>query len=363
MIKSLTILSPSLVYVETFYTFISCIWNTQYYGPGEFEFVVEYSEENLSSLAIGNYIVKNNTEQIAVIEKIRYDYTPEEGGTITASGRMAISLLDRRLIYSWSNNKPSIVTWCVDGQRVEEAASNTVNSIAIHPSAGGTARVIPNLDRESWHGYTETSGKRVSTYQNLYDALTAFLGQYKMGHRINYDKDTNTIRYEVYKGADKSGTLVFSQQLQNLLSFAYEDDSENLKTVAYIGGDGEGLDRFVTDGSLNGGGTQLNRRELFFDATSERQTGETAANYSLILQEEAKASAREYARTKTVEAEIDLVNSGYEYGTDYNVGDIILISDIVNFKPRITTIIESQSADGYTIDVEFNEDAPEEETE
>ena len=48
---------------------------------------------------------------------------------------------------------------------------------------------------------------------------------------------------------------------------------------------------------------------------------------------------------------------------DYNVGDIILIRDIVDFKPRITTVIESQSADGYTIDVEFNEDAPEEEEE
>lgn len=363
MITAVTVLDKTLEFVRTFFEFISCIWTTQYFAAGEFELVVEYTPDNLNALAVGNYIVKNATNEIAVVEKVRYTFTPDEGGTITASGRMAISLLDRRLIYSWANNKPSIVTYCSQGQNVETAARNTVNNQAINPTAGGTSRVIPLLALGDTSGSTQTANKHVSTYQGLYDALTALLGRYNMAHRIVYDAANSRLLYEVYKGTDRSTTLVFSRYLENLLSFSYEDDTEGLKTSVYIGGDGEGRERFVTGTSINGGGSQLNRREVFYDASSSREENETAASYAAVLQAEARAAAPEYARLKTIEAEIDLVNSGLTFGTDYNVGDIILISDIVDFKPRITTVIESQSADGYTVDVEFNEDAPEEESE
>ena len=363
MITKITILSPSLVFQKAYLSFISCIWTTQYYDTGDFELVVEYNAENLSALAIGNYVVKNNTNEVAVIEKVRYDYSPDEGGKITASGRMAISLLDRRLIYQWSNNKPSIITYCQDGQRVEEACIDTVQSQIVNPSAGGTSRTIPFLVCSAYTGLTKTGSKHVSTAKNLYEALTSLLGRYAMAHRIVYDSAINKLVYEVYSGTDKSRDLIFSRKFQNLLSLSYEEDSEHLKTIVYIGGDGEGIDRFVTGTSINGGGSQLNRREVFYGASSNRAQGEASADYARILQNEAKTAASEYAQTKTIGAEIDLVNSGYKFGIDYNVGDTILISDIVDFKPRITTIIESQSADGYTIDVEFNEDAPEEENE
>jgi hypothetical protein len=184
-----------------------------------------------------------------------------------------------------------------------------------------------------------------------------------MAHRITYDHENQKLVYEVFQGTDRSSALIFSRYFENLLSFAYEDNVQSLKTLLYIGGDGEGRDRFVTSRPVNGGGTQLNRREAFYSASSNREENETASSYEIVLKAEAKAASSEYARQKTIEAEIDLVNSGLEFGVDYNVGDIILIKDIIDFKPRITTVIESQSADGYNIDAEFNEDAPEEDSE
>ena len=200
-----------------------------------------------------------------------------------------------------------------------------------------------------------------STHLNLYSALTSLLALKGLGHRIYYDG--SGLKYEVLQGTDRSSTMVFSRYLENLLSFSYEYDTSEFKNSVFIGGDGDGFDRFVTSTSVNGGGSQINRREMFYDASSDKEDNISNANYAKILQNEAKQECREYAPIISVEAEIDLINSGYEFGTDYKVGDIILIRDIVDFKPRITTIIESQTADGYAIDVEFNEDAPEEEEE
>lgn len=97
MINKVNVYDKSLALITTIFDFISCIWTTQYYDKGEFELVVQYTPDNLSALAVGNYLVKNNTKEVAVIDKVKYSYSPDEGGVITASGKMAISLLDRRL--------------------------------------------------------------------------------------------------------------------------------------------------------------------------------------------------------------------------------------------------------------------------
>ena len=365
MINFLKILrKDDLSTIATIDYFVSCIWTTQYYGAGEFELVVSYSQENMAALAAGNYVVKNNTNEIAVIERVRYEFKPEEGGTITASGRMAISLLDRRLIgYVISNNHPVTYQYCAQGGNMEDYARQTVKHMAIEPYGGNNAKIIPNLELGTDHGFTYTASRRISTYQNCLQTLTAFLATKSLAHRIVFNSDTNKLNYELFKGTDRSGSLVFSRELQNLLSFAYEQDQTDWKNAIYIGGDGEGSSRYVATIGVNGypSGGGLERREMFYDASSGKEDGTTVADYIKLIKNEAKQECKEFAIVKNVEAEIDLVNSGLEFGVDYNVGDIILVSDILNFKPRITTVIESQSAGSYSVDVEFNEDPPEEE--
>lgn len=366
MITALRILNTSLQPVTVFFNFISCIWTTQYFDAGEFEIVVEYNPENMSALATGNFVIKNNTNEIGVIEKVRYEYSPDEGGTITASGRMAISLLDRRLIgYLINNNHPIIYQYCAQGGNVEDYARQTVKHMAIEPYGGNNAKIIPNLILGADKGFAYTASKRVSTYQNLMTTMFAFLATKNLSQKIVYDADANKLSYEVYQGTDRSNTLVFSRFLENLNSFSYEVDKTEYKNAMFIGGDGEGTARYVATVGVNGypSGGGLERREMFYDASSSKEDNESVSNYINIIKNEARQECKEYAIVKNVEAEIDLVNSGLEFGVDYNVGDVILIRDIVDFKPRITTVIESQSADGYTIDVEFNEDAPEEEEE
>ena len=364
MIFHLKVLRPSdLTVIAYIQSFVSCIWTTQYYEPGEFELVVPYSAENYEALKVNNFVVKNNTDEIAIIEKVRYDFSPEEGGVVIASGRMAIAILERRLMSSYTGYHPNIYTYCAQGGNVENYCRQSVKQQAIEPTAGGSTRIIPNLAIAPSKGFPETANKRISTYLNLYSALTAFLATKTMAHRIYYDRDNSRLVYEVIKGTDRSSSMVFSRYLQNLLSFSFELDTTDYKNYIFVGGDGEGIQRYVTGVLMNDFEGGLNRRETFYAAQSNKEDGVSDAAYINILKNEAKQECKELNVVKNVEAEIDLVNSGLVFGQDYNVGDVILIKDVIDFAPRITTVIESQSVDGYSVDVEFNEDAPEEEEE
>lgn len=357
MISRIDVYNPTFEIIKSFFDFRSVIWTTQYFGAGEFELVVEFSYENMNALSVGNYVVKGGTSDIAVIEAVRYERQTNGNRILIARGRLAISLLDRRMIYHIANYHPDIVEYAGSGITVEGNARKIVSDTAINPVYGGDARKIAGLQLGASAGIQKYSGRRISSYQNLYSATTSYLAAFNLAHRITYN---GALNYEVYAGQDRSNTLVFSRQRGNLLSFSYEADNTEWKNLIVIGGDGEGTQRFVTSVGTNGYTTGTERREAFYDAQSAKEDGTTDAAYAALLRNEAKQECRDMNKIVSVAAEIDLVNSGLQFGVDYNVGDIILVSDIIDYKPRITTVIESQNADGYTVDVEFNEEKPEE---
>ena len=337
--------------------FISCIWTTQYYDKGEFELVISYSAELFDALRLGNYIIRSDYTELApfgVIETVSYKNDPNEGQILTVTGKLGISLLDRRLIYAWSNYRPQILTYCTDGQNIEAAAFDAVLTHAINPAS----RRIAHLDTDvPLKGLPATGSKHVSTYQNLYNAITALLGGVYYGHRIRYDFVNRALIYDVYSGVDRSGRLKFSQDRENLISFSYTEDESQYKNNAYIGGEGEGLNRFVTATQINGGfSTPTERREMFYGASSDKEDNISNADYAAILVTETKKENADYARVISAGGEIDLTTSGLKYGEDFNVGDIITIEDIVTVKPRITTVVECQNENRYTVTAEFNED-------
>ena len=365
MISNITLYSADLELKASIYDFQSVIWTTQYYEQGEFEIVVDYSDRYYNLFKQGDYACKISdagTEKLSVgvVERIKYSFTPENGGVLTISGRLGISLIERRLIYQIVNYHPRIIWYASSGENIESAARAAVELIAI-TGQYGSGRDIAHLGLSTdMAGTTATVSKRVSSYQNLYSAITSLLATRNLAHRIYYNPLNNMLEYEVYAGQDRSNTLVFSRQRGNLLSFSYEADNTEWKNLIVIGGDGEGTQRFVTSVGTNGYTTGTERREVFYDAQSAKEDGTTDAAYAALLRNEAKQECRDMSKIVSVAAEIDLVNSGLQFGFDYNVGDIILVSDIIDYKPRITTVIESQNADGYTVDVEFNEEKPEE---
>lgn len=354
----------------------SVIWHSVYYGVGDFEIYAQATEQNLELLKVGNYVTRQNNDEVGVIEAITITFSIQDGYMITATGRFAKSILERRIIYNLSEtvNTPTILRG-----NVEQAIRQTVLDNAISCSFD-SRRNIPILGLAALNNLTpkivDESGnaaqKQVS-YQNLLEYTDKVLQEYGLSSKIIYNDSNKKLLYSVFEGADRStdnadgnDPIVFSIEYDNLNSSNYLYDEKSLKNAALIGGAGEGLERFYT--LFTGGKSGLQLREMFIDASSVNRTYKndgsdeeiryTNAEYRAMLNQKGQEKFKETIIKETFSGDINVSFGMWIYGVDYFLGDIVTVQD--NFinkyaNVRITEVTEVQDENGYSVDVVFGE--------
>ena len=263
----------------------SIIWHSKYFGVGDFEIYIEATEKNMSLLQVGNYVTRQNNEEVGIIEKIEITFSINSGYMLTATGRFAKSLLDRRVIYKLdgNTNTPTILRG-----NVEIAVRQTVLDNAINCTFD-SRRNIPILGLAGLKNLTpvivdengDAAQKQVS-YQNLLEYTDGVLQEYGLSANVIYNDSNKKLLYAVYQGADRSTDntdgnepIVFSIEYDNLNSSNYLFDETKIKNAALIGGAGEDLERFYSLLTENKNGLQL--REMFVDAHSNSRTIKASA--------------------------------------------------------------------------------------
>ena len=359
----------------------SVIWHSVYFGVGDFEIYVQATPENVALLDIGNYITRPDDLEVGIVEKIEIADDPQEGKMLTASGRFAKSLLDRRLIYNLSGtvNTPTILRG-----KVETEVRRVVEENAI-ACPFDSNRNIPVLALGDVVGFPQkivdsdgAAAQKQVSYQNLLEYTDAVLAEYGFAAMVLLDEDAGKLRYVVYSGEDRSAanlwsnsTIIFSKDFDNLTSSAYQYDATTERNVALIGGAGDGLERFYSlVGATHGG---LQRREMWVDASSinhtykdenEEEQTYTDDEYRAMLDAAGMQNVNASRATEVFDCTIDLQNSAMKYNQDYTLGDIVTVqNDTGNYIPvRLCEILEVQDENGYSIEatvkkveVEYNE--------
>lgn len=348
----------------------SIIWNIAYYDIGDFEIYAPLTAENAALLQVGHYVTRNDERNIGLIDRVNITYNAQDGRMITAAGGFAKSILSQRLIYSKSGNS---ITPVVSRGNVETAVRTLVTNNII--SAADTARNISFIELGALAGLSaiivDDNGKaadKQTSFGNLQEYTDGILQEYDAGAYVGIDRDTQKLQYIVYAGADRSidntdgnTPIIFSQDYDNLLATDYKYDRTALKNTALIGGEGEGTARYI---ELLSGGSGINRREIFVDASSQSRTyteGETEkqytdAVYSQMLLSNAKQELAALAIVETLDSELDITNSALRLGADFYAGDIITVQDNELGKyinARIITVTEVQDDNGYSINIAF----------
>lgn len=256
----------------------SIIWRSVYFGVGDFEIHTKATPEAITLLKAGRYVTRPDKNDVGIIEKIHLPENIDEGATITASGRFVKSILDRRLIYNLTgnSNKATILRGNVENAVREVVKNNAIacefdstRNIAL--LALGTSANIP-LNIIDANG--NAAEKQVS-YENLLTYTDGVLEEYDLSAKCILQD--GKFLYIVYNGVDRSidnhdGRIpvIFSKEFDNLTSSEYTYDESTEKNVALIGGEGEGVDRFYS--LLAKEESDLQRREIFFDASSIKKT-------------------------------------------------------------------------------------------
>lgn len=350
----------------------SVIWHSVWFGVGDFEIYAKATAEHLQFLSVGNYVTRNNDIEVGIIESVAVTNSVQDGAMITATGRFAKSILDRRLIYNLTGNSNKAT---VLRGKVESAARDLVANNAISCTFD-TRRNFPILELGALNNYPEkivddkgyAAEKQVS-YQNLLEYSDNLLAEYGFSAVVILDDDTKKLQYIVLKGVDRSSDnsdgnepVIFSRDYDNLSDSEYFYDTANIKNAALIGGEGEGIARFYS--LIAPDETGLQRRELFVDASSiakkytegETEIEYTDEEYTAMLNTQGKQELAPLTEKESFSGTIIVTDGNYILNEDFALGDLVTVQEnsINKFiNVRITEVTEVQDENGYTVDVVY----------
>lgn len=349
--------------------FVSAIWHSVYFGVGDFEIYAPATARHLELLQEGNYVTRSDDKRVGVIENLAITNNAQDGLMITASGRFAKSILDRRHIYQLSG-KTNTAT--ILRGNVEENIRKLVTDNAINCPAD-TRRNIPILQLGELSGIPDiiiddeghATQKQVS-FANLLEYTEEVLEEYELGSIITLDDESKKFLYKVYSGTNRSiesnTPVVFSREYDNLSDSNYSINTQMKKTAALIGGEGEGLDRFYS--LLAGSESGLDRRETWVDAASisksykegETEKTYTDEEYKAMLDSQGKQELAVLTDVESFDGSLIVDGGVWRLNEDYFLGDIVTVQDNTLGKVanvRITDVTEVQDADGYVVEITY----------
>lgn len=326
--------------------FKSMIWVDRYQEAGDFELYVPASAKMINLLRIDYYIWFNDSDHTMIIEDLELSSDVEQGNFIIVTGRSLESILGRRIVWKQTNLKGNF----------QDAIEKLLNDNIINPEVSG--RKIENFkfDRTDDEYICNLEIDTQYTGDNIYDVIATNCEENNIGFKIVLSDD-NKFVFSLYKGLDRSyGQLAnpyvsFSPQLENIINSNFYTSKANLKTVTLVSGEGEGTSRKTT---VVGGGSGLERRELFSDArdiSSDTETGTLSdAEYLTLLKSRGLKNLAEYTTKEAFEGEVNTTNL-FKYGVDFFIGDVVQIANEYGNEgvAYISEIIYSISDDGITV--------------
>lgn len=362
-------------------TYSSIIWAKRYNSVGDCELVISATEDNFNKVKECRYISRPDDDMVCKIEKIEIQTDEENGNQFIITGTDIKNILNQRIVAKQTN---------FNGL-VEDYIRKLITDSIINPT--NTDRKIKNFILADKVGFTERIREQV-TYDYVGDKIQELCQQYGWGYKVTVNN--GNFVFALYKGEDKSQYVTFSEDYDNISTTDYTKDDSNIKNVALIAGEGEGVARVTTS---IGSGLGIDRHELYVDArdiSSEIDYDELLSSYPngkekiinniiyyqvnnvniAILTKDDKGQVTKVKLCSNVYIE-NLKNTGYEkmsayttissftgevvvginytYKQDYDLGSIVSIVNEygISIKVRISEIIESQDDSGYSMEPTF----------
>lgn len=342
--------------------FTSLIWPDRYDGFSQFELNAPINQENKELIKKGN-VIWCGGDNAAIIEIIQAD-TKENGQRVfKVKGRTLEMILTTRIIwgpYSCVDKKTSTIMY-------EIVNESCINSVIVN-------RNIPWLEcaEDELFGISTSFQK---TGGEVYDVLQSLAVEAELGFCILFRPIEKKLIFKVLSGVDRtimplsgdtdnSNLVIFSTDLEDILSSSYYTNDQDVKNVALVAGEGEGAERkydttgdYVTSGFM--------RRELYVDARDlQSEVYDTEGNatvisppeYQKMLDARGKEKLAERKSVESFEAKMRVTGDvQYKYGIDYFKGDKVFVHDSdldVLVMATVSEVSESFS-DKYSFDVTF----------
>lgn len=336
------VLDSSFVPVAVIDCYKSLIWTKRYYTCGDFELYIPADDSLLPYLKEDNFLMRDDDDSVMVIEALNIETDAENGDFFIVSGRSLESVLARRVVMTQTVVNASDVVQGIKQLIVKQTGNGNPSSY----------RAIPNLVIDD----SLTVPQNILTQFTgtvLLDAVSQICTRFGIGFKMTVTRSRNSfqITLSFYEGSEVDVT--FSPEFDNMINSKYVRDYSNYANYAIVAGEGEGTSRIMMNVpryTPTPSGFAL--REMFVDARdmSSNNGGISSGDYMQMLSERGQEKLAEHDVTQSFESEIE-PQMTYQYKTDYNLGDIVTVTNEygVTANPRIIEIIESWDDTGYTV--------------
>ena len=311
---------------------------------GDFVLSIDNRLSN-SKLLVKNRIVmlEDNGLYTGVITSVNIDIDDDGNEMRTAKGKTLGHLLSYRTVNNNGTNEYD----------VEQGYAETVAKSYVDKNAVSSTDRKRNFDN-FMIAETNELGERIkwqTKFEQLSDVIEDIAEYQSLGWSVHINLEFNVLVFDMYKGKDLSGEVIFSTSYGNLESQSYTYNEYEEKNFAYVAGEiydlrveidpetGEPITRTetiinATTGEEmtiesprerriynvgNNDATGFERKETFIEVNESREE-------YIDIPELGLRRLEELTDIENIEVRI-IDNEIFTFGEDYNLGDIVSIYD------------------------------------
>ena len=351
---------------------ISLQWTKQLNEPGNFTLSIPLNDKNLSLFKIGNLVTKSSLSREGdLLEPFVVTYVSL---SIDDEGVQTLQIQGVNLLNWFSQRVISNIDKDVMSGRVFDIIKEIISKQCINLEDSN--RVIPNLTILENENLLEETTYTITKYSSLLDSISSICQSHYYGIEVLMNTKQKKYIVNIFKGEDKSmgisdSPIIFSENLNNILSNSYIESSVNYKNTAYVYGtidnknnvNGENKESII-EYPLNSSFVGLNRYETSIDCSNPEINGKkitlTNSNFGQISEALGYEVLSLSQEIKSFSGSLN-VRSNLTYGSDFNVGDIVTCLNKdwnLNMNSLIVAVSEEYSVNGLNIVITFGYPLP-----
>ena len=189
--------------------FTSLIWRRKYKSCGDYE--LHCAHDRFHDISSASYIYRPDRKEVGLIESYALN-TP----TCYAKGRFIECLLADIVIHPTEKYVE---------KTHEHIVRDLISKYMAHVVLGE-----PNSPEIGSQINTQVTGKNLMEY--VYDQLNSVDASFS----LTWDLVAKNLKFSVWKPSERSATVVFSEEFDNLKTFSYQYSEKDVKNYAVIAG-------------------------------------------------------------------------------------------------------------------------------
>jgi Siphovirus ReqiPepy6 Gp37-like protein len=307
-------------------------WVERYREPGEFEIKAKLSSGLLDFLPLDTFISHINTYEVMIVENHEIIESEDADTDIVITGRSFDSYLEHRFVGTNQARDFVYTNYGIWANYTWHQAVTLINDHIIIPLPGDQLVNVTAFTSLTGTGVSETRSVR---RMPVLTALNNLLSVDDLGVRTIrrntfglYGSNAYTY-YEIYKGIDKTASVVFSWKRGEIIGADYLWTNKNYKTSCMVASSYFAL---VVDGPINGqpAVTKYKRRMMFLDASDLDSQYDTKPVYPIYddiiaaMRSRGWNALRNQKKVRITRADIAPLTN-FIYRRDYNLGDLVLL--------------------------------------